>query len=60
MKNKNELNYKDLKLTCDSKIFDFTTTDELETISTGIGQERGIKALEFGLNVDSNGYNRYV
>ena len=60
MKNKNELNYKDLKLTCDSKIFDFTTTDELETISTGIGQERGIKALEFGLNVDSNGYNLYV
>ena len=60
MKNKNELNYKDLKLICDSKIFDFTTTDELETISTGIGQERGIKALEFGLNVDSNGYNLYV
>lgn len=60
MKNKNELSYKDLKLTCDSKIFDFTTTDELETISTGIGQERGIKALEFGLNVDSNGYNLYV
>ena len=60
MKNKNELNYKDLKLTCDSKIFDFTTTDELETISTGIGQDRGIKALEFGLNVDSNGYNLYV
>lgn len=60
MKNKNELGYKDLKLTCDSKIFDFTTTDELETISTGIGQERGIKALEFGLNVDSNGYNLYV
>lgn len=60
MKNKNELSYKDLKLTCDSKIFDFTTTDELETISTGIGQDRGIKALEFGLNVDSNGYNLYV
>lgn len=60
MKNKNELNYKDLKLICDSKIFDFTTTDELEPIITGIGQERGIKALEFGLNVDSNGYNLYI
>ncbi len=60
MKNKNELSYKDLKLTCDSKIFDFTTTDELEPIITGIGQERGIKALEFGLNVDSNGYNLYI
>ena len=60
MKNKNELSYKDLKHTCDSKIFDFTTTDELEPIITGIGQERGIKALEFGLNVDSNGYNLYI
>ena len=60
MKRKNELGYKDLKLSCDSKIFSFNTTDELEPISTGIGQERGIKALEFGLNVDINGYNVYV
>ncbi len=60
MKRKNELGYKDLKLTCDPKIFNFNTTDELEPISTGIGQERGIKALEFGLNVDINGYNVYV
>ncbi len=55
MKNKNELSYKDLKLTCDTKIFDFNTTDELEPINSGIGQDRGIKALEFGLNVDANG-----
>lgn len=60
MKNKNELSYRDLKLTCDTKIFDFTTTDELDPIRTGIGQDRGIKALEFGLNVDANGYNLYV
>ena len=60
MKRKNELGYKDLKLSCDPKIFNFTTTDELEPISTGIGQERGIRALEFGLSVDINGYNVYV
>ena len=60
MKNKNELSYKDLRVTCDPNIFRFTTTDELEPINTGIGQERGIKALEFGLNVDANGYNLYV
>ena len=60
MKRKNELGYKDLKVSCDSKIFNFTTTDELEPISTGIGQDRGIKALEFGLSVDINGYNVYV
>lgn len=60
MKNKNELSYKDLKVTCDPKIFNFATTDELEPTSTGIGQDRGIKALEFGLNVDVKGYNLYV
>ncbi len=60
MKRKNELNYKDLKMTCDPNIFNFKTTDELEAISTGIGQEKGLKALEFGLNVDINGYNVYV
>ena len=60
MKRKNELGYKELKTTCDPKVFTFNTTDDLEPISTGIGQERGMKALEFGLNVDINGYNVYV
>lgn len=60
MKRKNELGVKELKFTCDSNVFHFNTTDELEPISTGIGQERGIKALEFGLNIDINGYNVYV
>ena len=50
MKNKNELNYKNLKIKCDPSVFNFTTTDELSGIETGIGQDRGIKALEFGLN----------
>ncbi len=60
MKNKNELNYKNLKISCDPNIFKFKTTEELDNIETGIGQERGIKALEFGLNVDINGYNLYL
>ncbi len=60
MKNKNELNYKDLKMTCDPNIFKFDTTEELETIQSGIGQDRGIKALEFGLQVDVKGYNLYL
>ena len=45
MKRKNELGVKELKFTCDSSVFNFNTTDELEPISTGIGQERGIKAF---------------
>ena len=60
MKNKNELDYKKLKMTCDPSVFQFETTENLEPITTGIGQERGIKALEFGLNVNIRGYNLYV
>ncbi len=60
MKNKNELSYKDLKLTCDESLFNFDTTQEIEDIHTGIGQQRGIKALEFGLQVDVKGYNLYL
>ncbi len=60
MKSKNELNYKDLKMTCEQNIFNFETTEEIESIITGIGQERGLKALEFGLQVDVKGYNLYL
>lgn len=60
MKSKNELNYNDLKMTCHTNIFKFETTGELEPIQSGIGQDRGIKALEFGLQVDVKGYNLYL
>lgn len=60
MKKKNELSYKDLKMTCNTNIFDFETTEELEPIQSGIGQDRGIKALEFGLQVNVKGYNLYL
>ena len=60
MKNQFELSYKDLKSTCNPNIFKFDTTESLEPIASGIGQDRGIKALEFGLNVDINGYNLYI
>ena len=60
MRNKNELNYKDLKFTCDPNVFKFETTEELEPIQEGIGQDRGIKALEFGIQVDVKGYNLYL
>ena len=60
MKKKNELNYKKLKYVCDESMLDFETTEELEPIQEGIGQDRGIKALEFGIQVDVKGYNLYI
>lgn len=60
MKNNYELSYKDLKYICNPNVFKFTTTEELDGITTGIGQDRGIKALEFGINVAVKGYNLYL
>ena len=60
MKKTNELNYKQLKMVCNPNQFEFSSTAELDPIDTGIGQDRGIKALEFGLNVDVRGYNLYI
>lgn len=57
---KNELSYKQLKNYCDPTIFKFEDTSEIQSIDTGIGQERGIKALEFGLSVDVKGYNLFL
>ncbi|MCI9177282.1 MAG: AAA family ATPase [Clostridia bacterium] len=60
MKKTNELNFKNLKMVCNPDQFEFESTEDLDPIDTGIGQDRGIKALEFGLNVDVRGYNLYI
>ena len=60
MKKRNELSYKELKMICNPNLFDFETTADLAPMVSGIGQSRGIKALEFGVNVDIKGYNLYL
>lgn len=57
---KNELSYKDLKNCCNPNSFKFETTEELDSEGLVYGQERGIAALEFGLKVNSKGFNLYV
>lgn len=57
---KNELNHKQLKDYCNPDVFKFEDTSTISGIDTGIGQDRGIKALEFGLSVDVKGYNLYL
>lgn len=60
MNKKCELSYKDLKNCCSSDNFEFETTEELEQNDKGIGQDRAIRALEFGLNIDVRGNNLYL
>ena len=57
---KNELTYKELKNTCNPNVFDFETTAELDEAGLVYGQERGISALQFGLNITTKGYNLYI
>ena len=55
-----ELSYTQLRKECDPTAFKFKTTKELEPFTGTIGQARGIKAIEFGLNIDIKGYNLYL
>ena len=57
---KNELSYKDLKNLCNPNVFSFDTTAEVEHLNSIYGQERGLKAIEFGLNINTKGYNLYL
>ena len=61
MRRRNELLPKHLKDVCNPNLFKFETTKELVDTSDLIyGQERGIKALQFGTEIDIKGYNMYL
>ena len=45
---------------CDPGLFKFSTTDELPELTETIGQVRALNAIDFGLNLDSKGFNIYV
>ena len=51
MKNKKELDYTELNNICDVSQLGFKTTDELLPLDGIIGQERAVKAFDFGLRV---------
>ena len=60
MKKTFELDHTMLKNTCTPDNFSFQTTAELTPLEGIIGQERAVKALDFGLSVKMNGYNIYM
>ena len=45
---------------CDPKRFRFRTTAEVEPLSRIVGQQRALEAIDFGLNMQSLGFNIYV
>ncbi|MBZ4665548.1 ATP-binding protein [Mahella sp.] len=55
-----ELTYRQLKKECDPNAFNFDTTEEIEPLDGIIGQDRAVKAMEFGLKIKIRGYNIYM
>ena len=45
---------------CDPNMFTFNTTADIPGIPGTIGQEKALKALEFGLGMDSTGFNIFA
>ncbi len=50
------------ELTCEVRVEElrFDTTEDLKPLYELIGQDRAVKAMEFGLNMDKRGYNIFV
>ena len=60
MANFKELPSEQLCNQCDLSSFTFKDTSELEPLNGIIGQERAVKAMEFGLKISISGYNLYM
>jgi len=49
-----------LRTRFDPDQFDFDTTDDLPAETEVVGQDRAVEALEFGMNIESDGYNVFA
>jgi lon-related putative ATP-dependent protease len=56
----NELQFDKLRKRCDPVSLQCEATDEITPLEGIIGQERAVKALKFGLDIEQAGFNIYV
>ncbi|WP_373070385.1 AAA family ATPase [Sulfurimonas sp.] len=56
----NPLDVKELYNKCDSSIFSFKTTDDLELLNQPIGQSSAVEAVKFGTNIKQEGFNLFI
>lgn len=57
---KYRLKAEDLRQECDTNIFKFNSTAEVEPLRGIIGQDRAVRSLDFGLKINNPGYNVYL
>jgi len=55
-----ELDYTQARKICPMDFIKCSTTDDLEPLIEIIGQDRAVKALQFGLDIKEEGFNLYV
>ncbi len=55
-----ELSYDDCKNTCPNNVFSCESTLQLTPLQEIIGQDRAVRALQFGLKMPDKGFNVYV
>ena len=55
-----ELEYTEARKTCPEDFIECQATSELEPLSEIIGQARAVQALQFGLDIQEEGFNIYV
>jgi lon-related putative ATP-dependent protease len=50
----------DLRRACNPDEFDFVTTDDIDIATGTIGQDKALKSLDFGLDIDARGFNIFA
>ncbi len=55
-----EIEYTEARKTCPENFIECQATSDLEPLSEIIGQTRAVQALQFGLNIQEEGFNIYV
>ncbi len=58
--NKYRVNTRYLRKNCKPSIFNFESTAEIKPLTGIIGQDRAVRSVSFGLDIDNNNYNIYL
>ncbi len=54
------LSVKQLRRACDPRTLKFKTTADLQPIEGTVGQDRAVRAMDFGLGIEAAGFNVFV
>ena len=58
--NAGELSPERLRAVCDAGVFSFRSTEELPALDEVIGQDRAMRAMAFGIDIDTSGYHMFA